>query len=70
MEPISADPGLSAAQAAERLARDGRNALPDSARPTWLALAWQAAREPMFVLLLIGAALYLLPRDCRSGECR
>lgn len=67
MNTTSPEQGLSRAQAAERLASDGPNALPASARPTWLSLAWQAAREPMFVLLLVGGALYLLLGELREG---
>jgi Ca2+-transporting ATPase len=62
-----AEQGLNAADAAERLARHGPNALPAGARRTWLAIASEAAREPTFVLLLIGGVLYLLLGELREG---
>ena len=46
--------GLSEAEAARRLAAEGPNTLPDERRRGWVAIAGEAAREPMF-LLLIGA---------------
>jgi len=52
--------GLSGAEAARRLAADGPNALPDRTRRGWPAILGEAAREPMF-LLLVGAALLYLP---------
>ena len=52
--------GLSADQAARRLAADGPNALPDRTRRGWPVILGEAAREPMF-LLLVGAALLYLP---------
>ena len=52
--------GLSAAEAARRLAADGANALPDRTRRGWRVILGEAAREPMF-LLLVGAALLYLP---------
>jgi Ca2+-transporting ATPase len=67
MSTVPAEQGLSAAQAAERLARDGLNALPAGVRRNWRSLIWDAAREPMFLLLLIGGALYLLLGELREG---
>ena len=52
--------GLTGAEAARRLAADGPNALPDHARRGWHTILGEAAREPMF-LLLLGAALLYLP---------
>ncbi|MVW60646.1 HAD-IC family P-type ATPase [Massilia sp. NEAU-DD11] len=52
--------GLSGAEAARRLAADGPNALPDRTRRGWRIILGEAAREPMF-LLLLGAALLYLP---------
>jgi Ca2+-transporting ATPase len=64
---VQADQGLSAAEAVERLARHGPNALPAGAQRTWLSIAAEAAREPTFVLLLIGGVLYLLLGELREG---
>ena len=54
---------LTSGEAAARLARDGYNELP-SARPRrpW-AIAWEVIREPMFVLLIVAAAIYLALGD-------
>ena len=59
--------GLSGGEAARRLAADGPNALPDSRRRGWPAIAAEAAREPMFLLLLGAAALYLLLGEARES---
>ncbi|WUR15154.1 cation-translocating P-type ATPase [[Empedobacter] haloabium] len=59
--------GLSAAEAARRLARDGPNALPErEARTAW-KIAADAAREPMFLLLCGAALLYLLLGEPLEG---
>jgi Ca2+-transporting ATPase len=63
----SGERGLSTAQAAERLARDGPNALPEARRRSVARIAWEAAREPMFALLLAGGLLYLLLGDLGEG---
>jgi len=55
--------GLSQADAATRLQRDGYNELP-SARPRSLvAIGLEVVREPMFVLLIASGAVYLLLGD-------
>ena len=59
--------GLSEAEAARRLAEDGPNALPDDRRRGWPAIAAEAAREPMFLLLLGAAGLYLLLGEPRES---
>ncbi len=59
--------GLTAAQAADRLAADGPNALPATKRRTLLHIALEAAREPMFLLLIGGALLYLMLGEMREG---
>jgi P-type Ca2+ transporter type 2C len=59
--------GLTTDQAARRLAEDGPNALPGGQRrPLW-AIAAETLREPMFLLLLAAAALYLAFGDLREG---
>ncbi|MHB8947445.1 MAG: cation-translocating P-type ATPase [Rhodoferax sp.] len=61
------DQGLSTAQAAERLAEDGPNALPGDTRRTLLGIARETLREPMFLLLLAAGALYLVLGDLHEG---
>ena len=60
-------PGLSAAQAAQRLAEDGPNALPGGHRRSLLSIAFETVREPMFLLLLAAATLYLVFGDLQEG---
>jgi P-type Ca2+ transporter type 2C len=59
-EASSRRKGLSTAEAARRLAADGPNALPDHARRGWPIILGEAAREPIFLLLIGAALLYLL----------
>ncbi|MGZ5182148.1 MAG: cation-translocating P-type ATPase [Ramlibacter sp.] len=59
--------GLDGAEAARRLAADGPNAVPDRARRGWTAILAEAAREPMFMLLLGAAVLYLLLGEPRES---
>jgi len=59
-------PGLSEAEAALRLGREGPNELPDQEQRTLLAIAWEVVREPMFLMLVAAGTLYLMmgePRD-------
>jgi Ca2+-transporting ATPase len=58
--------GLTAGQAAERLAADGPNALP-TARRRRLALVLEVLGEPMFLLLVAAAAIYLVLGDVREA---
>lgn len=58
--------GLSSAQARQRLAEEGPNCLP-APRRRLLAWLWQTASEPMFLLLLAAAALYLALGDWLEG---
>ena len=60
-------PGLSAREAADRLAADGPNSLPGGHRRTLWAMAAETAREPMFLLLLAAATLYLVLGDRLEG---
>ena len=62
-----ADPGLSQAEAARRLAAEGTNALPGGRRRTLLAIALETVREPMFLLLLAAGTLYLVFGDLQEG---
>ncbi len=59
--------GLSSADAAQRLTDNGANALPGGKRRTLASIVWETAREPMFVLLLAAATLYLLFGDLIEG---
>lgn len=52
--------GLSAAEAATRLAADGPNALPHAKRRSPLKIILNVLREPMLALLLAGGVVYLL----------
>ena len=59
---MAADPtadGLSAAEAAHRIATDGPNTLAETERRTWRRIVADSAREPMFLLLVGAALLYL-----------
>ena len=55
--------GLSAGEAAARLARDGPNLLPGSRPKSALAIVLEVATEPMFLMLLAAGGLYLALGD-------
>jgi Ca2+-transporting ATPase len=57
---VAALAGLTEREAQERLRREGFNELPASRKRGILAVAFEVAREPMFVLLLAGGAVYLV----------
>ena len=59
--------GLSAEQAAARLAAEGPNRLPGSERRATLAIAAGVVREPMLLLLVVTAALYLAVGDLHEA---
>ena len=59
--------GLDEAEARRRLASDGPNALPGAAAPGVLRLAWRVATEPMFLLLIAAASVYLVLGDVREA---
>jgi Ca2+-transporting ATPase len=52
--------GLSGAEAAQRLRRDGPNEIPRPARRSLGRIALEVLTEPMFALLLLASGLYLL----------
>ena len=54
---------LSSAEAARRLAAEGPNALPDASRRGVLAIGLEVLREPMFLLLVAAAAIYVVLGD-------
>ncbi len=60
-------PGLSHAQAAQRLTEDGPNQLPGHASRTWRHIARETLGEPMFLLLLVASVLYLLLGELQEG---
>jgi Ca2+-transporting ATPase len=64
---VSPESGLSAAQAAQRLTKDGPNALPGGQRRSLLSIAVETVREPMFLLLLAAGTLYLVFGDLQEG---
>lgn len=64
---VGPEPGLSAAQVAQRLAEDGPNALPGGQRRSLLSIAIETVREPMFLLLLAAGTLYLVFGDMQEG---
>ena len=62
--PTAPEPqGLSAAEAARRLAADGANLLPGSAPESGLAIARKVVMEPMFLMLLAAGGIYLALGD-------
>lgn len=59
--------GLSSSEAQERLRRDGPNALPPRGRRGPWGIALEVIREPMFAMLVAGAALYLALGEIGDG---
>ena len=59
--------GLTAAEAARRLAAEGPNALPAAAGHGLLALTLHVLREPMFLLLIAACTVYLLLGDLHEA---
>lgn len=59
--------GLSSSAAAQRLIADGPNVLASAERRSWLVIARETLREPMFLLLLVAAMLYLALGDMQEG---
>jgi Ca2+-transporting ATPase len=59
--------GLGEEEARRRLADEGPNALPAARGQGILALAWRVATEPMFLLLIGAASVYLLLGDVREA---
>ena len=59
--------GLTSAQAAQRLGRDGPNALPHPDRRRWPAMLASVLREPMLLLLIAATGLYLLVGEARDA---
>lgn len=59
--------GLSKQEARDRLKREGYNELPASRGKSVFAIAFEVVREPMFLLLIGGGAIYLLLGDIREA---
>jgi P-type Ca2+ transporter type 2C len=59
--------GLAAAEVKLRLAADGPNTLPEAGRRGTLAIGLEVLREPMFLLLVACAGIYLLLGDVREA---
>ncbi len=59
--------GLSIIEAQRRLLQDGLNTLPASRPRDTLAIVFEVVREPMFLLLVGGAGIYLLLGDVREA---
>jgi len=59
--------GLSTAEARRRLQEEGPNVLPAARPRNVFAIAVEVVREPMFLLLIGGAAIYLLLGDVREA---
>ena len=64
---ISVIAGLCEAEALERLRLEGYNELPSTKKRSILAIAFEVAREPMFLLLLSGGAIYMLLGDMQEA---
>jgi len=64
---ISGIAGLSEAEALQRLKQEGYNELPSTKKRSIFAIAFDVAREPMFLLLLAGGAIYMLLGDVQEA---
>lgn len=59
--------GLTSVEAARRLRVEGANSLPAARSRNTLAITLEVVREPMFLLMLGGAAIYLVLGDVREA---
>ncbi|APV52079.1 hypothetical protein BWI17_21860 [Betaproteobacteria bacterium GR16-43] len=64
---LDRDQSLASQEAARRLAADGPNALPARERQGVIRFTLQVLREPMFLLLIAAAAIYLVLGDVREA---
>jgi len=67
MPEAAAGPGLTADEAAARLAAEGPNELARDRRPGFLDSVGHVLQEPMLVLLLAAAGIYLVLGDIREA---
>ena len=65
--PDPVQQGLTRAQAAERLKRDGPNVLDTDQQRTFMILLLEVVREPMFLLLIAAGSIYLLMGDLHES---
>ena len=59
--------GLSGAEVAVRIKRDGFNELPSSRQRSIFAIAYEVVKEPMFLLLLASGTIYLFLGDIQEA---
>lgn len=64
---ISGISGLSDVEATRRLREEGYNELPSTKKRSIFTIAFDVAREPMFLLLMGGGAIYLLLGDVKEA---
>jgi P-type Ca2+ transporter type 2C len=64
---INRFPGLFETEAAARLKKEGYNELPSGKKRSIFAIAFDVVKEPMFILLIAGGAIYLLLGDVREA---
>lgn len=64
---VAAIGGLAEQEAQRRLKQEGPNELPSSRRRSLPSIALGVVREPMFLLLLAGGAIYLVLGDVREA---
>lgn len=64
---LSAVPGLTEREAADRLRADGPNEIPTGKQRTFFAIALGVVREPMFLLLVAGGTIYFLLGDVHEA---
>ena len=67
-DPNARPQGLSSAEASRRLQQDGPNLLPQPDRRNWLRIVWTVLREPMLLLLVGAASIYLLLGDPQEAS--
>ncbi len=59
--------GLSESEAAQRLREEGYNEIPSAKRRSFLSIAYEVIREPMFLLLIGGGIIYFLLGDVQEA---
>lgn len=64
---ISGIKGLSESEAMKKLKEDGYNELPATMPRSIFAIACEVVREPMFLLLIAGGAIYLIVGDIQEA---
>ncbi|MDP4193130.1 MAG: HAD-IC family P-type ATPase, partial [Bacteroidota bacterium] len=64
---LSAFPGLSSTEVAERLQKNGFNELPSGKKRRLVDIAFEVIKEPMFILLVSCGTLYLLLGDIQEA---